>query len=202
MINDRPVIGIMGSRHGDKDHTPFRYQNSVWAGGGFGVVLPFTTDDKTAAEYVQLCDGFMFSGGVDVDPKMYGEEIKFDSVEIDAERDAFEKLMFDKIYAAGIENCCISEMTIAELYYGAVKGRQEKNFSDVKQVERIFRIIPVYESFREFAEIRLELKNNGTPIDMMDLFIGSTARYNKYVLVSQNQKHMKHISGLQLEDWQ
>ena len=110
--------------------------------------------------------------------------------------------VINKIYAVGIENCCICEMTIAELYYGAVKGRKEKNFSDVQQVERIFQIIPVYNSFREFAEIRLELKNNGTPIDVMDLFIGSTARYNKCVLVSHNQKHMKHISGLQLEDWQ
>lgn len=110
--------------------------------------------------------------------------------------------VINKIYAIGIENCCICEMTIAELYYGAAKGRKEKNFNDVKLVERIFRIIPVYESFREYAEIRLELRNNGTPIDMMDLFIGSTARYNKCVLVSHNLKHMKHISGLQLEDWQ
>ncbi len=101
MRNDRPLIGILGSRDGDKDHTPFRYQNAAWAGGGFGIVLPFTTDEKTAEEYVSLCDGFMFSGGVDVDPKYYGEEIQFDSVEVDPQRDDFEKLMFEKIYPTG-----------------------------------------------------------------------------------------------------
>ena len=132
MINDRPVIGILGSRHGDKDHTPFRYQNSVWAGGGFGVVLPFTTDEKVAAEYVQLCDGFMFSGGVDVDPKMYGEEIKFDSVEIDAERDAFEKLMFDRIYAAGkpIFGICRGIQSINVFMGGTLYQHIEKHRQD------------------------------------------------------------------------
>ena len=101
MINNRPLIGIMGSRDGDKDHTPFRYQNAVWAGGGFAVVLPFTKDEKAAEEYAQLCDGFMFSGGVDVDPRFYGEEKQFDSVEVDPERDEFEKLMFEKVYKTG-----------------------------------------------------------------------------------------------------
>lgn len=110
--------------------------------------------------------------------------------------------VIDKIYAVGIANCCISEMTIAELYYGAVKGRKEKNFGDVQTVERIFHIIPIYDSFREYAEIRFALKNNGTPIDVMDIFIGSTARHNGCILVSHNQKHMRHIPGLQLEDWQ
>lgn len=112
------------------------------------------------------------------------------------------KSVIDKIYAVGIEHCCICEMTIAELYYGAAKGQKEKNFRDVQQVESIFRILPVYDSFREYAEIRLDLKNNGTPIDVMDLFIGSTARHNKCILVSHNQKHMRHIPELQLEDWQ
>lgn len=110
--------------------------------------------------------------------------------------------VIDRIYAVGINNCCISEMSIAELYYGAVKGNREKNFDDIKIIEQKFQIIPIYTSFKEYATIRLHLKNAGTPIDVMDLFIGSTARYYKCILVSHNQKHMKHIPNLQLEDWQ
>lgn len=112
------------------------------------------------------------------------------------------RAVIDRIYAAGIDNCCICEMSVAELYYGAVKGNREKNFSDIHIVERTFTIIPVYPAFLEYATIRLHLKNAGTPIDVMDLFIGSTAKHNNCVLVSHNQKHMKHIPGLQLEDWQ
>lgn len=112
------------------------------------------------------------------------------------------KAIIDKIYAVGIADCCICEMTIAELYYGAVKGQKEKNFNDILKIESLFKIIPVYDSFRDYADIRHYLKTNGTPIDVMDIFIGSTARHNKCILVSHNQKHMKHIPMLQLEDWQ
>ncbi|MBQ0046667.1 MAG: PIN domain-containing protein [Prevotellaceae bacterium] len=112
------------------------------------------------------------------------------------------KSIIKKIYSVGMDNCCISEMSIAELYYGAVKGNKEKNFKDIETIESLFKIIPVYSSFKEYADIRLHLRNMGTPIDVMDLFIGSTARYNKCIMVTHNQKHMKHIPDLQLEDWQ
>lgn len=112
------------------------------------------------------------------------------------------RVIIDKINSVGIDNCCISEMSIAELYYGAVKGNKEKNFSDIKMIEKLFNIIPVYSSFKEYATIRLQLKSAGTPIDVMDLFIGSTAKHNQCVMVTHNQKHMKHIPDLQLEDWQ
>ena len=36
------------------------------------------------------------------------------------------RAVIEKIYSVGIANCCISEMSIAELYYGAVKGNKEK----------------------------------------------------------------------------
>ena len=112
------------------------------------------------------------------------------------------RAVIEKIYSVGIANCCISEMSIAELYYGAVKGNKEKNFEDITKIERLFRIIPLYDSFREYATIRLQLKVAGTPIDIMDLFIGSTARHNNCIMVTHNQKHLKHIPNLQLEDWQ
>ena len=55
------------------------------------VVLAYTTDAEKLAEYAAIFDGFLFSGGVDVNPVKYGEEKQFDSVEIDEPRDAFEE---------------------------------------------------------------------------------------------------------------
>ena len=49
--------------------------------------------------------------------------------------------VIEKIYSVGIANCCISEMSIAELYYGAVKGNKEKNFEDITKIERFFQVI-------------------------------------------------------------
>ena len=47
-----------------------------------------------------MCDGFLFSGGVDVNPTYYGENIAFDSVEIDEMRDGFEMSMFPHALAS------------------------------------------------------------------------------------------------------
>ena len=110
--------------------------------------------------------------------------------------------VIDKIMEVGIDRCCISEMTIAELYYGAVKGNRQKNFDDIHVVERTFRIIPVYPSFEEYARTRLSLNQKGTPLDVMDLLIGCTALHKGYVMVTHNKKHMGLIPELRIEDWQ
>lgn len=98
MKNERPVIGLMPSRNGERIALSMNYHNSVWRAGGFPVMLAYTTDKERLAAYADFCDGFLFAGGVDLDPKLYGEEIRFDSVEVDAERDAFEQEAFSVFY--------------------------------------------------------------------------------------------------------
>lgn len=99
--NSRPLIGIAPSHNGDCPTTTVRYMNAVWNSGGNPVILAYTTDPKKLAEYAEVFDGFLFSGGVDVNPVLYGEEKQFDSVEIDDERDAFEKGLFDAVMPTG-----------------------------------------------------------------------------------------------------
>lgn len=101
MRNDRPVIGILGSHEGGELRIPTRYLNALWQGGALGVTLPYTTDRERIQEYVNSCDGFLYSGGVDVDPARYGESKQSDSVEIDGERDDFEFAMFPAVYDSG-----------------------------------------------------------------------------------------------------
>ena len=94
----RPLIGVASSRDGEKMMMAQRYLDAVWYAGGLPVVLSYTTDPAKLAEYAALFDGFLFSGGVDVNPTYYGEEKQFDSVEIDEQRDAFEEALFKAIY--------------------------------------------------------------------------------------------------------
>lgn len=94
----RPLVGIVPSRDGERASIPQRYLDAVWYAGGVPVVLAYTTDPAKLAEYATIFDGFLFSGGVDVDPVKYGEEKQFDSVEIDDKRDAFEEGLFRAIY--------------------------------------------------------------------------------------------------------
>lgn len=97
----RPLIGLVSSRSGDNKTIPQRYMNAVWNAGGLPVVMPYTTDPQNLAEYAEIFDGFLFSGGVDVDPAKYGEMVETDLVEIDNVRDEFEEALFKAIYPTG-----------------------------------------------------------------------------------------------------
>ena len=113
-----------------------------------------------------------------------------------------DKAIIKQVYEIGIDNCCISEITIAELYYGAVKGNRKSNFDDIDIIRRMFQIIPIYDSFEQLARIRLELKNQGKLIDAYDMMIGATAVYYGFTLVTHNTKHYINIPDILLEDWQ
>ena len=92
---NRPIIGIAGTtnEHGKIDMSP-HYLNAVWEAGGVGVLLAYTQDEQKLAEYAEVFDGILFAGGVDIDPMRYGEQVAFDSVEINPDRDAFEFALY------------------------------------------------------------------------------------------------------------
>lgn len=96
-----PLIGVVSSRSDDAAFMKFEYLNAVWHGGGIPVTLSYTTDPEKLAQYAEIFDGFLFSGGVDVDPAKYGETKMFDSVNVDTERDAFEEALFAAVYPTG-----------------------------------------------------------------------------------------------------
>ena len=98
----RPTIAITTSYTSD-EFIRMRptYFNAVWAAGGIPCYLAHTTDEERLAQYAADFDGFIFAGGDDVDPARYGEQISYDSVEITAERDAFELALFRHVVATG-----------------------------------------------------------------------------------------------------
>ena len=96
----RPVIGIAPRMKDRFIRMNAAYAESIFAAGGIPVFLPYTTDASRLDEYSAL-DGFLFAGGVDVDPVHYGETVQFDSVEVDAARDAFEFALWNKVYPGG-----------------------------------------------------------------------------------------------------
>ena len=102
----------------------------------------------------------------------------------------------------GVENCYISEITIAELYFGLAKASDKKRkLEDIREVQRLFRIIPAYSSFKEYGEIRLSLEHTGQRVDQFDLLIGATAMHHELKLVTSNLKHFERMQGLEIENW-
>ena len=97
----KPIIGIMPSHDGKYMKLKSTYHEAIWNAGGVPLTLSYTTDENRLSEYIELCDGFLFSGGLDLNPALYGEEVKFESVETDEDRDNFESAIFPMIYATG-----------------------------------------------------------------------------------------------------
>lgn len=112
------------------------------------------------------------------------------------------KQVVDKILSVGEDNCVVSEISIAELYYGAIKSGKQSHLNDVKLIMDLFEIVPIFPSLKTYAQIKTDLESSGKRIDEFDLLIASSAIYNSMTLVSHNTKHFSRISELKLEDWE
>lgn len=108
----------------------------------------------------------------------------------------------EKLDEIGIENCFISEITLAELKYGAANSQQpQKHTKEIEQLLEFVSIIPIASSIDLYATEKARLRKLGTPIDDFDLLIGCTAIENEMMLVTNNTKHFQRLNNVQLEDW-
>ena len=132
----RPLIGVVPSRGEERIKLSQHYLNAVWNAGGLPVILAYTTEPQKIAEYTATFDGFLFSGGVDLDPVLYGEEKQFDSVEIDPRRDAFEKALFEAVYPTGkpIFGICRGVQSVNVWLGGTLHQHMEGHRQDVPGV--------------------------------------------------------------------
>lgn len=107
-----------------------------------------------------------------------------------------------KIEKAEIRNCFISEITIAELKFGAENSEnKERNRKTVDEFVSKFTIIPVFNSLDIYAKEKARLRKIGLPLDDFDLLIGSTAISNKLTLVTRNVSDFERMAGIEIENW-
>ncbi len=107
----------------------------------------------------------------------------------------------EKLQQVGLDACAVSEISIAELYYGAAKSGTQRHYRDVENVIRLFSILPVYPSLEMYGKLKVELEIKGQRVDDFDLLIGATAQYNKLTMVTSNVKHFIRIPNLVVENW-
>ncbi|MBL7976337.1 MAG: type II toxin-antitoxin system VapC family toxin [Candidatus Kapabacteria bacterium] len=107
-----------------------------------------------------------------------------------------------KIEEVGIENCFVSEITIAELKYGVEKStHKEKNRKTLEAFQRKFGIVPIYPALDIYALEKARLKNKGTILDDFDLLIGATAIANDYIIATANVSDFARLNDIKIEDW-
>ncbi|MBQ7423501.1 MAG: PIN domain-containing protein [Prevotella sp.] len=109
--------------------------------------------------------------------------------------------VLDKVENIGAENCFVTDITVAELFFGAAKSGRLDHFDDVEKILQSFDLKPLLPSLRLYGENKALLESQGRMIGEFDLLIGSCAVYHDLIMVTSNLKHFDHIPHIQLEDW-
>ena len=108
-----------------------------------------------------------------------------------------------RLQGIGLNNCHISVITYAELYFGIINGgtNVEHNLNVLNTFCNNIDIIGIDDVIPFYAQEKHRLRKAGTPIDDFDLFIGATALAYNMVLVTENIKHLGKIKGIEIENW-
>ena len=92
----RPTIGVIPLWDEEKDSIWMLpgYMRGLEEAGAVPVILPLTVSETVLKQTADICDGFLFTGGHDVNPKLYQQEKTDRCGEICDERDQMEAYIF------------------------------------------------------------------------------------------------------------
>lgn len=99
----KPVIGVIPLFDEEKDSIWMLpgYMDGIRLAGGLPLILPLKADTEDIFQICRTCDGFLFTGGHDVDPSMYGAERSRKCGPSNQDRDNLEKKIFE--YAISLD---------------------------------------------------------------------------------------------------
>ena len=94
---EKPVIGVMPLYDEKMDSIWMLpgYLNGIYDAGAIPIILPMNLKKDEVNKIDSFCDGYLFTGGQDIDPMLYGEKNKGNCGFICNEGDSMEKLIFD-----------------------------------------------------------------------------------------------------------
>ena len=96
-MKQSPIIGVTPLWDAERNSVWMLpdYLDGIKAAGGIPVVLPLEMSEEDADRIVEACNGFLFTGGQDVTPELYGAKDD-PSVVSSPERDKLERLLLSK----------------------------------------------------------------------------------------------------------
>jgi tRNA(fMet)-specific endonuclease VapC len=81
--------------------------------------------------------------------------------------------LIEKLEEVGLTNCAISEITLAELIFGAENSLSpQKNRDIVDKFSSKVTVLPIYDVINLYAKEKVRLRKSGTMISDFDLLIG------------------------------
>ncbi len=132
----KPLIGISADQKPIADDVPIihisssvNFADGVKAAGGLPIYLPIS-DNETAKAFVNHIDGLLLTGGQDVHPKYYGQEVLTDKDDYDMDRDRFELALIDETIKQGKPILAVCRgMQLLNVYLGGTLNQEILNHS-------------------------------------------------------------------------
>ena len=110
--------------------------------------------------------------------------------------------LIEKLEEVGLTNCAISEITLAELIFGAENSLSpQKNRDIVEKFSSKVTVLPIYDVINLYAKEKVRLRKSGTMISDFDLLIGCTAVQKELIMATENQGEFERISNIKIENW-
>lgn len=110
--------------------------------------------------------------------------------------------LIQKLENIGINNCAISEITLAELVFGAENSSNPaKNHNLIERFTDQISILPIFDSIYKYGKEKTRLRKAGNIISDFDLLIGCTSVEKELIMVTENIDEFKRISGIKIENW-
>ena len=106
----------------------------------------------------------------------------------------------------GRERLCASEVTLAELTYGAINSSDyDRHIKEPQKLRRDIKIYDISEVFEEYGQIRCALnkigKNKAKEVGQFDILIGATALHYGLTVVTDNIKDFSLMPGVKCVNW-
>lgn len=110
--------------------------------------------------------------------------------------------LYGKFQEIGIEDCVISEITLAELVFGAENSSNpRKNFDLIESFSDQVMILPIINAIYLYGKEKARLRSQGRMISDFDLLIGCTAVEKDLIMVTENMQEFGRIAGIKMENW-
>ena len=94
----KPIIGV--TLLWDEEKNSYwmlpGYLEGLEEAGAIPIILPLAADGADIAQFADLCDGFLFTGGQDVAPQLYREALKPTCGELCPARDTLERELLNR----------------------------------------------------------------------------------------------------------